>query len=111
ATAQELGIARRPVSEQEILERCLYPLINEGAKILEEGLALRSSDIDVIWLNGYGFPAHRGGPMHYADTVGTKVIYDAARRYEKEHGEIWRPAALLERLAADNGRFADLNRE
>jgi 3-hydroxyacyl-CoA dehydrogenase len=111
ATSQELGIQRRQVSETEILERCLYPLINEGAKILEEGLAQRASDIDVIWLNGYGFPAHRGGPMHYADAVGAKVIYDAVRGYEAAHGEIWRPAKLLERLAAEGGRFADLNRE
>ncbi|MBV8166580.1 MAG: enoyl-CoA hydratase/isomerase family protein [Alphaproteobacteria bacterium] len=111
ATSKELGIERRAVSEREILERCLYPLINEAAKILDEGLAQRASDIDVIWLNGYGFPAHRGGPMHYADTVGAKVIYDAVRGYEAAHGEIWRPAKLLERLAAENGRFADLNRE
>ena len=111
ATSKELGIERRTVSEREILERCLYPLINEAAKILDEGLAQRASDIDVIWLNGYGFPAHRGGPMHYADTVGAKVIYDAVRGYEAAHGEIWRPAKLLERLAAENGRFADLNRE
>jgi 3-hydroxyacyl-CoA dehydrogenase len=111
ATAQELGIARRAIGEREILERCLYPLINEGARILEEGLALRASDIDVIWLNGYGFPAYRGGPMHYADTVGAKVIYDAVRRYETAHGETWRPAPLLERLAKDSGRFADIGRE
>jgi 3-hydroxyacyl-CoA dehydrogenase len=111
ATAKELGITRRPIDETEILERCLYPLINEAARILEEGLALRASDVDVIWLNGYGFPAHRGGPMHYADAVGTKVIYDAVRRYEAVHGETWRPAPLLERLAAANGRFADWIRE
>ena len=111
ATARELGIARRAIGESEILERCLYPLINEGARILEEGLALRASDIDVIWLNGYGFPAYRGGPMHYADTVGAKLIYDAVRRYETAHGETWRPAPLLERLAKDSGRFADFGRE
>ena len=111
ATAQELGIQRRTVGDTEILERCLYPLINEGARILEEGLALRASDIDVIWLNGYGFPAYRGGPMHYADTVGAKVIYDAVRRYETVHGEVWRPAPLLERLATEGGRFADFGRE
>jgi len=108
ATASQLGIARRAIEDSEILERCLYPLINEGAKILEEGLALRAGDIDVIWLNGYGFPAYRGGPMHYADSVGAKVIYDAVRRYEAVHGEWWRPARLLERLAQDGGRFADL---
>jgi 3-hydroxyacyl-CoA dehydrogenase len=111
ATSAELGIARRKIEAQEILERCLYPLINEAARILEEGLALRASDIDVIWLNGYGFPPWRGGPMHYADTVGVKVIYDAVRRYEAAHGEPWRPAPLLERLAAAGGRFADFARE
>ncbi len=111
ATAAELGITRRRIGETEILERCLYPMINEAALILEEGLALRASDIDVIWLNGYGFPAWRGGPMHYADTVGTKVIYDAVRRYEAVHGETWRPAPLLERLATEGGRFADFARE
>jgi 3-hydroxyacyl-CoA dehydrogenase len=111
ATAAELGIARRKIEPQEILERCLYPLINEAAKILEDGLALRASDIDVIWLNGYGFPAWRGGPMHYADTIGAKVIYDAVRRYEAVHGEPWRPAPLLERLATEGGRFADFARE
>jgi 3-hydroxyacyl-CoA dehydrogenase len=111
ATSKELGIARRTITEAEILERCLYPLINEAAKILEEGLALRASDVDVIWLNGYGFPAFRGGPMHYADTVGAKVIYDAVRRYEAVHGEPWRPAPLLARLATEGGRFADFARE
>jgi 3-hydroxyacyl-CoA dehydrogenase len=108
ASASELGIARRTIGDGEILERCLYPLINEGAKILEEGLALRAGDIDVIWLNGYGFPAYRGGPMHYADSIGAKVIYDAVRRYEAVHGEWWRPARLLERLAQEGGHFADL---
>ncbi len=111
ATARELGIARRTITKDEILERCLYPLINEGAKILQEGMAQRASDIDVIWLNGYGFPAYRGGPMHYADTLGAKVIYDAVRRYEAVHGEPWRPAPLLERLATEGGRFADFARE
>jgi 3-hydroxyacyl-CoA dehydrogenase len=108
ATSSELGIERRTIADAEILERCLYPLINEGAKILEEGLALRAGDIDVIWLNGYGFPAYRGGPMHYADSVGAKVIYDAVRRHQAVHGEWWRPAQLLERLAQEGGRFADL---
>ena len=111
ATSADLGIERRPIAEAEILERCLYPLINEAARILEEGLALRASDVDVIWLNGYGFPAWRGGPMHYADTLGAKVIYDAVRRYEAVHGEPWRPAPLLERLATEGGRFADFARE
>ena len=79
----------RAVSDQEIVERCVYALINEGAKVLEEGIASRAVDIDVIYLTGYGFPAYRGGPMFYADTVGLKKIYERV----KEFG--WEPAALL----------------
>ena len=107
-TSQELGQTRRAIDDREILERCLYPLINEGAKILEEGLAIRSSDIDVIWLYGYGFPIHRGGPMFYADRVGPKQIFEAMSRLHQEHGELLKPAALLEDLAKSGKGFGSL---
>ncbi len=105
ATSTELGIERRAISDREILERCLYPLVNEGAKILDEGIALRPGDIDVIWIQGYGFPRYRGGPMFWADTVGLEVVADAMRRFRSEHGEWMTPAPLLERLAAAGQEF------
>jgi 3-hydroxyacyl-CoA dehydrogenase len=104
----ELGFARRDIGDREILERCLYPLINEGAKILEEGLAIRSSDIDVIWIYGYGFPIYRGGPMFYADQVGVKSISEVMRRLHQEHGDMLEPAALLADLAKSGKGFGDL---
>ena len=103
----ERGIARRGIGGQEILERCIYALVNEGARILEEGIALRASDIDIIWLNGYGFPPYRGGPMFYADTVGLKNVYDAVSRYNDEQGQFWEPAPLLAQLAKEGKSFAD----
>jgi 3-hydroxyacyl-CoA dehydrogenase len=93
------GITRRAISDQEILERCIYPMINEGAKILAEKKAYRASDIDIVWLNGYGFPAYRGGPMFYADTVGLPVV--VARLRAQGHT----PAPLLEQFAADGKGF------
>ena len=103
------GFIRREVSDQEILERCMYPLINEGAKILEEGLAQRASDIDVIWMYGYGFPRYRGGPMFWADLVGLGTIYDMMRRLHDEHGDYWlEPAPLLKQLAEQGRGFGDL---
>ena len=81
--------------------------MNEGARILEEGIALRASDIDIIWLNGYGFPPYRGGPMFYADTVGLKNVYDAVSRYNDEQGQFWEPAPLLAQLAKEGKSFAD----
>ncbi len=107
-TSRELGITRREIGEQEILERCLYPLINEGARILEEGIAIRASDIDVIWIYGYGFPVYRGGPMFYADQIGPQTVYEVMRRLHQEHGDMLKPAALLEDLATSGRRFADL---
>ncbi len=104
----ELGIARRPISDDEIVPRCLYPLVNEGAKILEEGLALRASDIDVIWMHGYGFPRYRGGPMFWADLVGLRTIYDTMSRLHDEHGEWLEPAPLLKRLAEQGKGFKDV---
>lgn len=107
-TSGEMGIVRREISDQEILERCLYPLINEGAKILDEGIALRASDIDLIYINGYGFPVYRGGPMFYADTVGLKNVYDSMCRYAEKHGDYWKPAPLLQRLVEQGKSFRDL---
>src|SRR5437764_2015727 len=87
--AAEAGIQQRRISSEEIVDRCIYALVNEGARILEEGYALRSVDIDIIYLNGYGFPAYRGGPMKYADTVGLKKVYDGISEFHRQHGEWW----------------------
>ena len=106
----ELGIARREVRDDEIVPRLFYPLVNEGAKILDEGLALRASDVDVIWMRGYGFPRYRGGPMFWAGLVGLKTIYDTMSRLHDEHGEWLKPAPLLERLAAQGRTFAEAAR-
>lgn len=104
-----LGIPKREISDEEILCRCLYPLINEGAKILEEGIALRPGDIDVIWLNGYGFPALRGGPMHWADEIGLGRVHEKLIEYAARFGErYFAPSPLLARLAKEGKRFADL---
>jgi len=105
-TAVEGGIERRRISDDEIIERCIYIMINEGAKILEEGYALRAADIDVIYLTGYGFPAYRGGPMWYADTVGLKKVRDRIREFHAQHGEFWEPAPLLNKLADQGQSFA-----
>jgi 3-hydroxyacyl-CoA dehydrogenase len=105
------GIPQRQISAKEIMDRCLYALVNEGARILEEGFALRAVDIDIIYLNGYGFPAYRGGPMWYADTVGLKKVYERICEFHKQHGEIWRPAPLLKRLAEQGKTFAEFIRE
>jgi 3-hydroxyacyl-CoA dehydrogenase len=108
--AAKRGIERRPVSDAEILVRCIYPMINEGARILEEGKALRASDIDVVWVNGYGWPAYRGGPMYYADSVGLDIIAAELEKLEAAHGPAFRPAPLLLRLAREGKRFEDLDR-
>jgi 3-hydroxyacyl-CoA dehydrogenase len=103
----ETGIPQRQISSEEIVDRCIYSLVNEGARILEEGYALRAVDIDIIYLNGYGFPAYRGGPMWYADTVGLKKVCDRIREFHQQHGELWEPAPLLERLAEQGKTFAE----
>ena len=108
AESKALGIRRREISDEEILQRCVYALVNEGAKILEEGVATRASDIDVVYLYGYGFPGFRGGPMYYADTVGLDRIYDRICQFAQEEPELWQPAPLLEKLAKAGGRFRDL---
>jgi 3-hydroxyacyl-CoA dehydrogenase len=109
--AAEAGIPQRQISPEEIVERCLYALVNEGARILEEGYALRAVDIDIIYLNGYGFPAYRGGPMWYADTVGLKTVYERIREFEQQHGEMWAPTPLLKQLAEQGKTFAEFNKQ
>jgi 3-hydroxyacyl-CoA dehydrogenase len=109
--AVEQGIKRRKITEEEIIERAQYALINEGAKILEEGISLRAVDVDIIYINGYGYPAWRGGPMWYADTVGLKKVYERVSQFHEEHGELWEPAPLLKRLAEAGKTFADFDRE
>ncbi len=104
--SQDLGIARRAISDEEIVERLVYALVNEGARILEEGIALRASDIDMVYLSGYGFPLFRGGPMFYADTVGLPAVLAAVEKYARGyHGEAWTPAPLLVRLAREGKSF------
>ncbi|OUS12415.1 3-hydroxyacyl-CoA dehydrogenase [Gammaproteobacteria bacterium 53_120_T64] len=107
--AKDAGIEQRDISDQEILERCLYPMINEGAKILEEGIAARPLDIDIIWINGYGFPGYKGGPMFWADQIGLQNIVDAYAKYAKQCGDhYWQPAPLLAKLAKEGKGFYDL---
>jgi len=105
--ATEAGIPQRSIGGEEILERCLYALVNEGARILDEGYALRAVDIDIIFINGYGFPAYRGGPMWFADTVGLEKVYNRVLEFHRRHGSHWEPAPLLKRLAEQNKGFAD----
>jgi 3-hydroxyacyl-CoA dehydrogenase len=105
-TAKEAGIPRRAISAEEIIERCIYVMVNEGARILEEGRALRAGDIDTIYLSGYGFPAYRGGPMWYADTVGLDKILKRILTFREKHGPSWEPAPLLKRLVDEGKNFA-----
>ncbi|MFA7945128.1 3-hydroxyacyl-CoA dehydrogenase NAD-binding domain-containing protein [Pseudomonas brenneri] len=107
AVSREKGIERRALSDDYIVERCVFALINEGAKILQEGIARRSSDIDVIYLNGYGFATWRGGPMFYADSLGLDKVLARIREFHQRFGAWWEPAPLLEQLAAEGRRFAD----
>jgi 3-hydroxyacyl-CoA dehydrogenase len=111
ASAGAAGIERRAIDAREIVERTLYALVNEGARILEEGFAARAVDIDIIYINGYGFPPHRGGPMWYADTVGLPQVLERIRQFEKQHGDAWKPPELLVRLAEAGRTFTDLDRE
>ena len=104
--SKELGYTRRDISDEEILKRCVYPLINEGARILDEGMAIRSSDIDVVYIYGYGFPAWRGGPMHYANALGLDKVLTDIRGFEGQDARFWKPAAGLQKLASEGGSFA-----
>ena len=106
-TSAELGFSRREIDGGEILKRCLYPLINIGAQLLDDGIALRASDIDVVYIYGYGFPKYRGGPMYYADQVGLENVYRDILAFHQEYGDAWRPAPLLKRLAEEGSSFAD----
>lgn len=104
--AADLGLARRPIGDREIVQRLVYALVNEGARILDEGIAQRASDIDMVYLSGYGFPLHRGGPMFYADTVGLPAVLAAIEEFARgRQGGMWQPAPLLVRLAREGGTF------
>jgi 3-hydroxyacyl-CoA dehydrogenase len=109
--ADEAGIKQRQISKEEIIDRLVYALVNEGARILQEGFALRAVDIDIIYINGYGFPAHRGGPMWYADTVGLKNVLARINEFHRRHGELWEPAPLLRQLAEEGKGFADFDQK
>jgi 3-hydroxyacyl-CoA dehydrogenase len=105
--SRDLKIQRRQIADQEILDRLLHPLVNEGARIVEEGIAARASDIDVVYVNGYGFPAWRGGPMYWAQHAGLERVVKTMRGLASSHGARWAPAALLERLAASGQGWND----
>ena len=106
--AAKAGTNPRDVGDDEILERTIFTMINEGAKILEEGKAIRASDIDTVWVNGYGWPVYRGGPMHYGDSVGLDKVVERLKHYQDKHGDFFKPAALLEKLASEGKTFASL---
>ena len=109
--AADAGIKQRHISSLEMLERPLYALVNEGARILEEGIALRSVDIDIIYVYGFAFPTHRGGPIRYADNIGLKKIYARICQFQKENGAWWQPAPLLKKLVDEGKTFADFDKE
>ena len=108
AESRRLGIERRAFDDREILMRCLLPLVNEGARILADGTAIRASDIDIVWITGYGFPAYRGGPMHWADAIGLANVVEDLRAFETRYGAHWRPAPLLIELATGGRTFSSL---
>jgi 3-hydroxyacyl-CoA dehydrogenase len=105
ALSKDLGIERRPIGDEEIVERIIIPMINEAANIVDEGIALRASDVDVTYVHGYGFPRYRGGLMFYADTLGLDKVLETMRRYQAEDGDAMAPAPLLEKLAKEGGSF------
>ncbi|MGE0313766.1 MAG: 3-hydroxyacyl-CoA dehydrogenase NAD-binding domain-containing protein [Lautropia sp.] len=110
AESARLGIARRAIDEEEILERCLFGMINEGARLLEKGIAQRPGDIDVVYVNGYGFPAARGGPMYLADRIGVARVHEVVVGLHERLGAWWEPAPLLAALASRDSSFADWQR-
>jgi len=103
-------VARTDITDEEIIERCIYPMINEGAKILEEGMAIRASDIDVVWVNGYGWPIYRGGPMFYGELVGLPKVLARMKEFEAKYGPQFKPAKLLEELVATGRKFSDMDK-
>ena len=106
---KELGITPRKISDEEIVQRLVYALVNEGAHILEDGIAGKSGDIDMVYLTGYGFPIYRGGPMHYANEIGLGNVARAMERFAQnplDDGKFWQPAPLLARLAAEGKSFS-----
>ncbi|MBW2180324.1 MAG: enoyl-CoA hydratase/isomerase family protein [Deltaproteobacteria bacterium] len=105
--SEKKNINRREISDEEIIERSIYPIVNEGAKILEEGIATRASDIDVIWLNGYGWPIYLGGPMFWADLIGLDKILETLKKFNNQFGDEWKPAPLLEKLVKEGKQFKD----
>jgi 3-hydroxyacyl-CoA dehydrogenase len=107
-SSKDQGITRRAIGNEEILQRCLYAAINEGAKILDEKIAMRASDIDIMWLYGFAFPRWRGGPMYYADTIGLAEVYETVRGFHKQHGALWTPSPLLQRLAESGRSFTGI---
>jgi 3-hydroxyacyl-CoA dehydrogenase len=107
--SRRLGITRRPIADEETLARCLYQLVNEGARLLAGGIVERPSDIDLCYVHGMGFPAAKGGPMHWADSVGLDRIHEAIVALHQQHDDNWAPAPLLGELARSGRRFADLN--
>ncbi len=107
--SEKMGKTRRKISDEEILQRCIYPMINEGAKILQEGISQRPSDIDVVWVNGYAWPVYRGGPMFYADTVGLDTVLAKLKAFqEQDNDDFWQPARLIEKLVAEGKGFKDM---
>ena len=103
-----MGVPRQAMAEDEVIKRCLYGMVNEGARLLEQGIALRPSDIDITYLTGYGFPAHHGGPMYLADRIGLPQVLADIQRLHAQYGPWWQPAPLLEQLVREGRRFADL---
>jgi 3-hydroxyacyl-CoA dehydrogenase len=102
------GVNPRHISDEEIQERCVYPMINEGAKLLEEKKAIRASDIDVVWENGYGWPVYRGGPMWWGDHIGLGKVLERMKEFEGRMGEVFKPSPLLEKLVAEGKGFQNL---
>ncbi len=105
--SEKKNIKRGEVSDEEILQRCIYPIVNEGAKILEEKIAVRPSDLDVIWVNGYGWPVYLGGPMFWADMVGLDTILEGLKKFQERFGDVWKPAPLIEKLVREGKGFKD----
>lgn len=108
ATSKELGIERRDISDEEVLNRCLFALVNEGCRILDAGVAIRPCDIDIVYINGYGFPQVTGGPMFWADQQGLDTVLAGVKKFQAEYGDAWEPAPLLEKLVKEGKNFASL---